>query len=73
MGFSRKEYWSEFPFPSPGDLPKPGTEPTSPEWAGGFFTTGTTWEAHSANYFIINVNDKLQEMNWECYEEKIGA
>ena len=27
--FSRQEYWSGLPFPSPGDLPNPGTEPTS--------------------------------------------
>ena len=27
MAFSRQEYWSGLPFPSPGDLPKPGTEP----------------------------------------------
>ena len=30
MGFSRQEYWSGLPFPSPGDLPDPGTEPRSP-------------------------------------------
>ena len=30
MGFSRQEYWNGLPFPSPGDLPKPGTEPGSP-------------------------------------------
>ena len=30
MGFSRQEYWSELPFPSPGDLPNPGIEPGSP-------------------------------------------
>ena len=30
MGFSRREYWSGLPFPSPGDLPNPGTEPGSP-------------------------------------------
>ena len=30
MGFSRQEYWSGLPFPSPGDLPDPGTEPESP-------------------------------------------
>ena len=30
MGFSRPEYWSELPFPSPGDLPKPGIKPGSP-------------------------------------------
>ena len=42
MGFSRQEYWSGLPFPSPGGLPNPETEPTSPvapELAGGFFTT----------------------------------
>ena len=42
MGFSREEYWSGLPFPSPGDLPDPGIEPTSPdspELAGRFFTT----------------------------------
>ena len=40
MGFSRKEYWSELPFP-PVDLPNPGIEPTSvaPALAGRFFTT----------------------------------
>ena len=30
MGFSRQEYWSGLPFPSPADLPDPGTEPGSP-------------------------------------------
>ena len=30
MGFSRQEHWSGLPFPLPGDLPNPGTEPTSP-------------------------------------------
>ena len=30
MGFSRPEYWSGLPFPSPGDLPNPGIEPRSP-------------------------------------------
>ena len=30
MGFSRQEYWSGLPFPSPGNLPNPGTEPRSP-------------------------------------------
>ena len=30
IGFSRQEYWSGLPFPSPGDLPHPGIEPRSP-------------------------------------------
>ena len=29
IGFSRQEYWSGLPFPSPGDLPNPGIEPWS--------------------------------------------
>ena len=36
VGFPRREYWSGLPFPSPADLPKVGTEPTSP---GGFLTS----------------------------------
>ena len=32
MGFSRQEYWSGLPFPSPGDLPDPGIEPRSPSF-----------------------------------------
>ena len=30
MGFSRQEYWSGLPYPSPGDLPNPGIELRSP-------------------------------------------
>ena len=36
MGFSRQEYRSGLPFPSPGDLPDPGIEPMSPALAGRF-------------------------------------
>ena len=32
MGFSRQEYWSGVPFPSPADLPDPGIKPMSPAW-----------------------------------------
>ena len=37
-GFSRQEYWSEFLFLPPGDLPDPWIKPTSPALAGEFFT-----------------------------------
>ena len=53
MGFSRLEYWSGLPCPPPGDLPDPGIKPTSPmppALAGGFFTTGATWEAHPLSW-----------------------
>ena len=45
MGFPRQEYWSELPFPPPGDLPDPGIKPmslASPALAGRFFTTSAT-------------------------------
>ena len=35
MGFSRQEYWSGLPLPSPGDLPNPGIGPGSPAWQAG--------------------------------------
>ena len=57
MGFSRQEYWSGLPCPSPGDLPNPGIEPTSlnsPALAGRFFTTRTTWEDLSFSLAFLN-------------------
>ena len=48
MGFSRQEYWSGWSFPSPGDLPSPGSKNVSlpfPALAGRFFTPSATWEA----------------------------
>ena len=39
MGFSRHEYWSGLPFPSPGDLPDPEIEPGSPAWKADALTS----------------------------------
>ena len=39
MGFSRQEYWSGLPFPSPGDLLDPGIEPRSPALQADFLPT----------------------------------
>ena len=53
MEFSRQEYWSELPYPTPGDIPDPGIEPmslTSAALAGGFFTTSATRK--SANNLV---------------------
>ena len=38
MEFSRQEYWSGLPFPSPGDLPDLGIKPGSPALQADFFT-----------------------------------
>ena len=39
MGFSRQEYQSELPFPSPGDLPDPGIKPESPALQADYLWT----------------------------------
>ena len=55
MGFSRQEYWSGLPCPPPGDLPDPGIESVSLkplEFAGGYFTTSSTWKAHSTSLCV---------------------
>ena len=49
MEFSRQEYWSGLPFPTPEDLPNSGLEPasfTSPALTGRFLTTSATWDTH---------------------------
>ena len=59
MEFFRQEYWSGLPFPPPQYLPNRGIEPRSPALAGGFFTTGATWEALS----LVSV-DKPASPTW---------
>ena len=57
MEFSRQEYWSGLPFPTPGYLPNPGIEPAylaSPTLAGGFFTTVPPGAGYTAMYKIDN-------------------
>ena len=39
MGFSRQEYWSGVPLPSPGDLPDPGIESLSPSFQADALTS----------------------------------
>ena len=54
--FSRQEYLSALPFPSPGDLSDPGIKSmslTSPALAGRFFTISTTWEAHRLSEALL--------------------
>ena len=49
MGFSRQEYWSGLPFPSPGDLPNPGIEPKSPAFQADALTSEPIY-IHSFSY-----------------------
>ena len=64
MGFSRQEYWSGLPFPTPGGLPNPEIEPGSPVLqvvsciAGIFFTDGATRDIGFAFFSKTNQNIK---------------
>ena len=74
VGFYRQEYWSGLPFPSPGDHLDPGIKPTSlmsPELAGRFFRTSSTWEApvlikHQCNNELSTyyIKKKKSVANW---------
>ena len=59
MGYSRQDYWNGLPSPPPGDLPDSGIKPASlmsPALAGGFFTTGATWEVQKPTW-----------QRWKCW------
>ena len=60
MEFSRREYWSELPFPPPEELPSPGIEPASPALAGSFFTTRATWDGLVAKSFPTLVTQETR-------------
>ena len=49
MGFSRQQYWSGFPFSSPGDLPNPGLEIRSPTLQADAFTVWATRDKPSTS------------------------
>ena len=66
MRFSRQEYWSGLPFPSPGDLPDPGIEPGSPALQADALTSdGRLCEVKDFIYLLSAVSPaprKLHEM-----------
>ena len=74
MGFSRQDYWSGLPFPSPGDLPNPRMEPESlksPVLTGRFFTISTTWNIIGLILcltvlicILLNINEADPHLKW---------
>jgi len=53
MGFFRQKYWSGLSFPSPWNLPNPGTETVSPALADGFFITELPGKPDSLLWVIL--------------------
>ena len=86
MQFPRKEYWSRLPFPSPGDLPNPGIEPSYFALravhciASGFFTSELPTKPQHLD-FIKFTSKKLKDIfhfiNWAAgraaTEQKLSA
>ena len=71
MEFSRQEYWSGLSFPTPGDLPDPGIEPTSvafPALAGRFFTTASVGKPRlvPGTYSLNRQKKKKKKKTWEA-------
>ena len=72
MEFSRQEYWSGLPFPSPGDLPNPGTKPGSPslqadalpsEPPGNLMSIGSSNQCHNGSDQFQHCLDALSPAN----------
>ena len=64
VGFPRQEYWSGLPFPSPGDLLNPETEPTSPPLACRFFTSEPPGK-------LLNLHIHLHRRGFECSSNSV--
>ena len=53
MGFSRQEYWSGLPIPSPGDFPDPGNESVTPAWHADSLLLNYQGSPFASQYFIL--------------------
>ena len=69
MGFSRQEYWSGLPFPSPGDLPDPGIEPGPPAFQADALTSESPGKKNGLNKDIVN----LLTVAWLCHESQVAV
>ena len=59
MRFSRQEYWSGLPFPSPGDLPDPGLEPGSPALQADSLSTELSRKLLTAKVLSVFITSLL--------------
>ena len=63
MKFSRQEYWSVWPFPSPGHLPDPGIEPMIPDGRQIVYHQAT-WEALREFYHVLDFQESNSAITW---------
>ena len=76
MEFSKQEYCSGLPFPSPGDLPDPGIKPRSPALQADFFFFFTVWATKEAPIITLETLkywcprftlDELNQNHWKWF------
>ena len=66
MRFSRQEYWSGLPAPSPGDLPDPGIEPRSPAlWVDALPSAPPSLVAQIIKNLPAVQETQVQSLGWE--------
>ena len=71
VGFSRQEYWSGLPFPSPGDLPNPGIEPRSPALQADALPSEPPGKSIS-RYMPLVIHGVCAFYHSECYSSTFG-
>ena len=69
LEISRQEYWSELPFPSPGDLPDPGIEPWSPALQADSLPTELRGKpymgyTYTQKLFVVYLEFKCNQASW---------
>ena len=73
MGFSRQEYWSGLPFPSPGDLPDPVIEPRSTALQADSLPTELQGKPQLVKNLAAMRETWVQSLGWEDPLEKRKA
>ena len=81
MGFSRQEYWSWLPFPSPGDLPNPGIEPRSPTLQADSLLSeprGKLWENPDLFLWLMFIlfvfpGDPIPHNPWVAHQKQMQS
>ena len=70
MGFSKQEYWSGLPFPSPGDLPDPGIEPRSPALEADVLTSEPIQNEYTPIFFPAKSNGQRSLVGYISWSRK---
>ena len=70
MGFSRQEYWSGLPFPSPGDLPNPGIDPGSPTFPADALTSKPPENEEELKSLLMKVKEESEKVGLKLNIQK---